>query len=127
MINTLDEAIAHERKVAEELKNIGFDINTRFNTDTIKGRECYERAKDHEQLADLLEELKARREADRWIPVSERLPEKGNTSYLVTVDYGNGNICSCQRFFFNAEIGWNDDCVTAWRPLPKYYTESEGN
>ena len=56
-----------------------------------------------------------------WIPVSERLPEKGNQSYLVTVDYGKGIICSCQRFFFNDEIGWNDDCVIAWQPLPEPY------
>ena len=56
-----------------------------------------------------------------WIPVSERLPEKGNQSYLVTVDYGEGIICSCQRFFFNDEIGWNDNCVIAWQPLPEPY------
>ena len=34
---------------------------------------CLECASEHEQLALWLEELKARREADRWIPVSERL------------------------------------------------------
>lgn len=56
-----------------------------------------------------------------WIPVSERLPEQGNQSYLVTVDYGNGLVCSCQRFFFNEDIGWNDDCVIAWQPLPEPY------
>lgn len=58
---------------------------------------------------------------DRWIPVSERLPEQGNQSYLVTVDYGEGLVCSCQRFFFNEDIGWNDDCVIAWQSLPEPY------
>ena len=56
-----------------------------------------------------------------WIPVSERLPEQGNQSYLVTVDYGDGVVCSCQRFFFSENIGWNDDCVVAWQPLPEPY------
>jgi hypothetical protein len=56
-----------------------------------------------------------------WIPVSERLPEQSNQSYLVTVDYGEGIICSCQRFFFNEDLGWNDDCVIAWQPLPEPY------
>ena len=58
-----------------------------------------------------------------WIPVSERLPEQANQSYLVTVDYGDGVVCSCQRFFFNEDIGWNDDCVIAWQPLPEPYKE----
>lgn len=80
--------------------------------------------KNSEQIAAWLEELAERREADRWIPVSERLPEEANQAYLTTVDYGNGVIASCQRFFFGEGIGWNDDCVIAWKPLPKPY-ESE--
>ena len=57
MIDNLTEAISHAREKAEELKNIGFDINTRFNADTQKGRECYECAREHEQLAEWLTEL----------------------------------------------------------------------
>lgn len=56
-----------------------------------------------------------------WIPVSEKLPKQGNRSYLVTVDYGKGLVCSTQRFFFNEEIGWNDDSVIAWQPSPEPY------
>ena len=63
----------------------------------------------------------AERPQGEWIPVNERLPEQGNQSYLVTVDYDNGVVCSCQRFFFNEDIGWNDDCVIAWQPLPEPY------
>ena len=58
---------------------------------------------------------------DEWIPVSERLPEHSYQPYLVTVDYGDGLVCSCQRYFFSEEIGWNDDCVIAWMPLPEPY------
>lgn len=61
------------------------------------------------------------RPQDKWIPISERLPEQDNQSYLVTVDYGNGLIRACERFFFNSEIGWNDDYVIAWQPLPEPY------
>lgn len=64
MINNLDEAIKRCNKKAEELKNMGFDVNTRFNADTKKGRECYECAKDYEQVAEWLTELKERRERD---------------------------------------------------------------
>ena len=72
-------------------------------------------------LVDLNKKLSEERPQSEWIPVSERLPEGGNQCYLVTVDYGNGLICACQRFFFNSEIGWNDDCVIAWQPLPEPY------
>lgn len=68
---------------------------------------------------------KAKRNSKRtkgeWIPISERLPEQANQSYLVTVDYGNDLVCSCQRFFFGEDIGWNDDCVIAWQELPEPY------
>lgn len=60
---------------------------------------------------------------DKWIPVSERLPEEANKSYIVTVKYGDDIVCSCQRFFFGEGIGWNDDCVVAWQPLPEPYKD----
>ena len=72
---------------------------------------------------ELIKLLGLARPQGEWISVSERLPEQGNQSYLVTVDYGNGLVCSCQRFFFNEDIGWNDDCVIAWQPLPEPYKE----
>lgn len=65
------------------------------------------------------------RPQSEWIPVSERLPEQANQSYLVTVDYGDGLISSCQRFFFGEGIGWNDDCVIAWQPLPEPYKKGD--
>ena len=56
-----------------------------------------------------------------WIPVTERLPEKWNTSYLATLDYGEYGMAVGQRFFFGDNIGWNDDAVIAWMPLPEPY------
>ena len=86
---TLEQAIQHCKDKAKELSDKAYaEVNKTMTED--EAYECNECAKDHEQLALWLEELKARREADRWIPVSERLPESGNKAYLVTVDYGLG-------------------------------------
>ncbi len=71
-----------------------------------------------QDTANLLEELE---QEPRWIPVSERWPDK-NGRYLVTVKQG--------YITFGA---WVDEAknwagVTAWMPLPKPYEpqESEG-
>ena len=58
---TIDEAIAHAREVAESWKLNQEDCD--FNTDCNNCAEfCEECAKEHEQLAEWLEELKTRRE-----------------------------------------------------------------
>lgn len=56
-----------------------------------------------------------------WIPVTEGLPKKCNTTYLATVDYGEHGMAVGQRFFFGDNIGWNDKSVVAWMPLPEPY------
>ena len=56
-----------------------------------------------------------------WIPVTEGLPKKCNTTYLATVDYGKYGMAVGQRFFFGDNIGWNDKSVVAWMPLPEAY------
>ena len=72
---------------------------------------------------------------NRWIPVSERLPEK-NGKYLAYIinkkDTNLQYIMTCE--YYEGDL-WNwfpdDDCasdnVVAWMPLPEpYKTESEG-
>ena len=62
----------------------------------------------------------------RWIPVSERLPEEMG-AYMTTVDYGKHGLAIAQRYYHGKDLGWEDDYVIAWKPLPEpYKAESEG-
>ena len=88
-----------------------------------------------------------KQEQEKWIPVTERLPEEDG-EYLVTFesgyaeDYGLDPIgiapfeVDCEGFgiwqerFHPVSLGslgsdWVDIPVTAWRPLPEAYTEEE--
>jgi hypothetical protein len=86
-----------------------------------------------EDITIILEELPPVTPTQRWIPVSERLPEE-NGFYLATCD---GEICGENEPFTGLaeyENGkWVDDeedyqCVLAWMPLPEpYKAESEVN
>lgn len=64
-------------------------------------------------------------EQQRWIPCSERLPDKVST-YMTTVDYEKYGIAVGQRYYHGKYIGWEDDCVIAWKPLPQPY-KAEGS
>ena len=70
-------------------------------------------------IHEAIEEL----EKQRWIPVSERLPE-GMGTYMTTIDYGKHGLATGQRYYYGQGL-WEDDCVIAWMPLPEPYSESE--
>lgn len=89
------------------------------------------------QLAEWLKELKRFREQTRWIPVSERLPEKTGR-YLCTVgaEYRNPR----EMYYAPQEWANKSDAATwrsidgsyvydwfvkAWMPLPEPYKETE--
>lgn len=130
MIDNLTEAITHAREVAKEQKQKANSINNNgygLEADQLnKQSNCLECANDHEQLASWLTELQERREADRWIPVSERLPEKEG-DYLVDCKERHFAI---EHFYFSIADRtpyWSGmRKVYAWRPLPEPY-ESEDN
>ena len=70
----------------------------------------------------------------KWIPCSERLPDKYGT-YLVQLDYGEIRVLdyvdgwNCTRDYLSGEIyrEYEIHSVVAWMPLPKAYEGETAN
>lgn len=146
---TLDEAIKHSEEVAEKYeRHLKLYENMDDDLFRVEKNECKECAKEHGQLANWLKELKQLREQTRWIPCSERTPEKGG-EYLLwgkISEYDEENYCFLGDYFeFEEEFGIEKSnydshtlgfldteideyySVIAWMPLPDpYEAESEG-
>ena len=88
---TIDEAIKHCEEVAESQES--YCNQDGFESITISHKKC---AEEHRELAEWLKELKQYRETQRWIPVSERLPEENESVIASTKEYG------WQRAFMDA-------------------------
>ena len=74
-----------------------------------------------------LKEIKEMLESEfRWIPVSERLPEKED-EVLVTTSWNNVCMAWCDNEKWRAEYinGYDDDEILAWMPLPEPYKGDE--
>ena len=79
---------------------------------------------DHEALDMAIKALE-----QRWIPVSERLPEKQDC-YLVTTKWkgsysGDVYIETNMAVYREKQKEWDCVDVVAWMPLPEPYRESE--
>lgn len=74
------------------------------------------------EVRDRLKALPSTQPEQRWIPVSERLPEEMGT-YMTTIDYGEHGLATGQRYYYGRGLKWNDECVIAWMPLPEPYKE----
>lgn len=91
--------------------------------------------------AQTIAQLPSAQPEQRWIPVSERLPE-ANGRYLVTrglnacgamwnrvylINYSDLMGLKSERIWWDGNVGKSDferiDDVTAWMPLPKPYKE----
>lgn len=73
---------------------------------------------------------------NKWVPVSERLPEDmqrvliwfeyyryGDFNCMYQT-YGFGYVCDGEWSpFINGETGWQDKRIIAWQPLPEPYKE----
>lgn len=145
---TLDEAIKHAEKVAEEQEKVAKEWHENqvrkcalipfAEMDYTHENECKECASEHRQLAEWLKELKQLREQPRWIPCSEKLPkaEYGESdSVLVCFENGTQDVLyfdgSNWRYptgesyiSVNYKNGWHNK-VLAWMPLPKPYEPQE--
>ena len=127
----LDGAIRYYSHLADECRR-------KANIERYDYMDLKDLAAEHGQLADWLNELKVLREKirvllekqeqARWIPVTERLPEVGQ-SVMITVGgiytaegclKDDGNWC---QFRWSAEH--KPAIVGAWKPLPEPYTEEE--
>ena len=134
MIDNLGDAISHAREVAEKLTEKAKLMREGSKNGLFYPKDfedCETCASEHEQLADWLEELAERREADKWISVKERLPEE-ETDVLVCNEKGDMIVCRGSRSteiegeFIWYVCDWRYGEITHWKPLPKPY-ESEDN
>ena len=115
-------------------------ISRRAAIDAIENTDCELSADAWDELTDALMQLPS---AQRWIPVSERLPEV-NGRYLVTrglnacgamwnrvylINYSDLMGLKSERIWWNGNVGKSDferiDDVTAWMPLPKPYKKEK--
>lgn len=115
MIDNLTEAISHAREVAEEIHK----TNEEMPTDCKLSEDLCKCASEHEQIAAWLTELQERREADKWIPVSERMPEC-NGNYLAITNYGTRIVHFSRDKDRPYSIQFDTlEKVYYWKPLPK--------
>lgn len=120
-MKNIDEAIKHAEEKAKELY-CKADEDFFFDGDWGKRIECLECAKEHEQLANWLNELKRH----SWIPVTERLPEI-NVEVIVTDIETIGTYASWYlgEGFWECDNGKFNNRIIAWMPLPEPYTKEE--
>lgn len=151
----LEEAIKHcKEKARENRKKADEWYAGGCSFTQAEGNDCLECAKEHEQLAEWLKELKQRREADRWIPVSERLPDDLEPVNITWINHEpesyykeiKGKPFTATGVYFNGQWYWwstlcvdilaeyshnFDDIVdkaieiTHWKPLPEPYEENK--
>lgn len=80
---------------------------------------------DYVQLADWLLELTERRETDKWVPISERLPEE-NVDVLLGVKHeGKSKCIVSKRYDFNFWEGAGREIIgdVRWMPLPEMWED----
>ena len=139
----LDEAIRYYSHLADECRRKASPERNDY-------MDLKDLAAEHAQLADWLNELKVLREKvrtllekDKWIPVTERLPEEKDAGILkklgtnmrsdyvlatVEVKGERMTVTACTydgKWDWNMKYAFPDYKVIAWRPLPEAYTEEE--
>ena len=122
---TLDETIKYVEEEADEYER-RVEVKDYTTYDLV-------RANHNRRLAEWLKELKQLREQTRWIPVSERSPEKSG-NYWCT--FGGTNLTGSDHYTTESDAkelfigleeyaGWRSKNVVAWMPLPQGYREAD--
>ena len=68
-----------------------------------------------------------KQEADRWISVTERLPEKSDGYRVTAYELGSKMVFN---LYYSTEHGWDgwwNGKVIAWKPIEEPYTEEEND
>ena len=100
------------REAIELLKNMKWSITTKFNA-----------VNSSTKALDMAISALEKQEADRWIPVTERLPEKEGC-YLVTVKNDHERRYS-KTAWYSGDGWFARQDIIAWRLTPEPYTEEE--
>jgi hypothetical protein len=131
----LENAIQEYQDQIEKVENQMEEIHKGFsifpNSEDAKAYgECEAELNRLNDLVSWLTELKERREADEWVPMSERLPDKTGW-YLVTCHaYGGGRVVfeegyrKPENYWTGRDIfkkQFDNEDIIAWRPTPVPY------
>lgn len=119
-----------ENREAIEIFNKWMDCKDAYQADPSCDGNCfsceyYASAEEEKEAMQMAISALKKQEADRWIPVTERLPEKEGR-YLITEKTDGAKVQ--EGFFCRTRDGdpyWGYLHVIAWQPLPEPYTEEE--
>ena len=123
---SLDEAIRYYSRLADECRR-------KVNIERYDYMDLKDLAAEHGQLADWLNELKVLREKiqtllkkDRWIPITEKLPEPYKTVIVTDVETIDTYTCEYHGGgYWNTDTGDAKNRIIAWMPLPEPYKEDK--
>ena len=123
-----------ENEKAIEIFNKWMDCKDAYQADHSCDGNCfsceyYASAEEEKEAMLLAISALEKQEQDRWIPVTERLPEL-ESEVLVTDEYGEIRHADYSDWLGKAEFRTVEESMTledvkAWRPLPAPYQEDE--
>lgn len=131
----LENAIQEYQDQIEKVQNQMDEIHKGFsifpNPEDAKAYgECEAELNRLNDLVGWLTELKERREADEWVPMSKRLPNKTGWYFVTCHAYGGGRVVGevsyrkPENYWTGSDITkkqFDNDEIIAWRPEPGPY------